>query len=555
MLVQLSINNIALIDHLTVPFSRGLTVLTGETGAGKSIVVGALDFVLGGRADKDRVAEGAQSGRVEALFDVANAPRIAALLSEMGLEAEEGLLSIMREITSGGRSICRVAGVVLPLSQLKRVTELLVDLHGQHTHQSLLNPATHLGFLDAMGSDEHRRAARSLRESFAGWNAAKKALQAAEDGALERARRLDMLRFQLEELENAGLKEGEEEELESWRMIMRNAERIRENLERACANVTGSFEDDMPSAMDSLRIAMDALSSISRYGGRYEQAYDQLAEAVYTLEGLARDLDDLREAAEGDPERLNMVENRLDQLAKLKRKYGSTTHDMIVYRERVREELDETEHADIRMEALRGDEEAKRKALVIDAQALSCARHALAEECKARVEAELMELGMSSARFEVCFDTDAALSPDGLDKVEFLLSANVGEPMRPLSKVASGGELSRIMLAFKCIEAEKDGIDVMVFDEIDTGISGHTGQVVAEKMKRVARARQVLCVTHLPQIAAAGDAQYLVAKHEKDGRTHTTVTPLDREGRVEALARMLGGGETARDHAQAMLSR
>ncbi len=553
MLVQLSIQNIALIDRLDVSFQQGLNVLTGETGAGKSIVVGSLDFVLGGRADKDRIAEGAQRGHVEAVFDVRNLPRVASLLSEMEIEIDDGFLPVAREVNQSGRSVCRVAGVTVPLAQLRRVTSLLVDLHGQHAHQSLLDPANHLAFLDAMGDSAYQASRQAVAEAFSHWSAAKKALAAAEGGALERARREDMLRFQLEELDSAELTENEEDELEAQRTKLRNAERIREGLERAYAYVSSGFEEDAPSALDALRMALQALSPLSRVGDAYSQAHDQLAEAVYAVEGVASDLDDLREDAESNPALLDKIEARLDLLGRLRRKYGATTRDMIAYREQVRVELEASENTDACLEKLRKEEKAQKAAFDTGAAALCEARRALAKVCEARVMEQLAELGMKSARFEVAFEEGAPPSADGLDRVEFLLSANAGEPLRALSRVASGGELSRIMLAFKCIEAENEGISVLVFDEIDTGISGRMGQIVAEKMHRVASARQVLCVTHLPQIAAIADAQYLVEKSEQDGRTHTTVIPLDTEGRVDALSRMLGGGETAKAHARAML--
>lgn len=555
MLVQLSIRNIALIDRLDLSLSSGLNVLTGETGAGKSIVVGSLDFVLGGRADKDRLSGGEERGQVEALFDVSDMPRVHAVLDEMALEIEDDLLPVMREISKSGRSVCRVAGVAVPLAQLRRVTSLLVDLHGQHAHQSLLDPASHLRFLDIMGDTAYQAQAARVRALYADWRGVRRALTDAESSVQERARREDMLRFQLGELDGAGLVENEEDSLNEARNIMRNAENIRDGLERAYALVSGGVGDEIPPALDALRAALDALSGLTGYGERYETVCDQLAEAIYTLEGVSSDLDGLRDAADADPARLEEVEARLDLLSRLGRKYGAATHEMIAFRERARAELSETENADTRRDALRADEKKLREALWEAAADLSRARRALAEVCQRRVTEQLADLGMTAARFSVSFAEDALMSADGLDKVEFLLSANKGEPLRPLSRVASGGELSRIMLAFKVIEAENEGIPVLVFDEIDTGISGQMGGIVAAKMKQVARSRQVLCVTHLPQIAAVANAQYLVEKQEKNGRTRTSAYPLDDEGRVAALARMLGGGDTAVTHARAMLER
>ncbi len=554
-MTQLSIRNIALIDRLDVSFAPGLNVLTGETGAGKSIVVGSLDFALGGRADRDRIAEGAARGQVEAVFDVRGMARVEAALASMDIQAEDGFLTIGREIQQSGRSVSRVQGVSVPLAQLRQVTSLLVDLHGQHAHQSLLDPGEHLSFLDALGGAAHKESARGVRALFERWTAVKKALSAEETGALERARREDMLRFQLDELDGAALVEGEEDELDRQRTLLRNAEKIRDGMERAYAYLTGGEGDDMPCALDALRVALQALSQFARYADAYERLREQLQEAVYAVEGVAGDLDDLREQAETDPARLDGIETRLDQLSRLKRKYGATTRDMIAFRESVRAQLDESEHSDARRDALLKEEKKAREAVDAAADALSEARRTIARDCEARVLSHLAELGMQGARFAVSFAPGAALGPDGRDAVEFLLSANVGEPLRPLSKVASGGELSRIMLAFKCAEAENEGIPVLVFDEIDTGISGRMGQIVAEKMLAASKGRQVICVTHLPQIAAMADAQYLVEKREADGHTRTDVKALGFDARVEAIARMLGEGETAKAHARAMLTR
>lgn len=553
MLMQLSIQNIALIERLSVVFEPGLNVLTGETGAGKSIVVGSLDFVLGGRADKERISGDAERGQVEALFDVSRLPGVLSALSEMGLEIEEGLLPIMREVNRSGRSVCRVAGVVVPLSRLREITSLLVDLHGQHAHQSLLDPHNHLAFLDAMGDAAHRAAVLSVRALYAKWNASRRALSEAQEGVMERARREDMLRFQLEELEDAKLVAGEEEEHERALKRMRNAERVRDGLARAYAYLSGGFDEELLTAIDAMRTALEALSALTRYGEAYEQAHDQLAEAVYAAEAVASDIDDLMENADSDPERLERLEARMDLLSRLRRKYGATTVEMIAFAENAREELEKSETSEARIAALEKEEASLRAELMECARQLSGARHALSEQCTERVQLELSELGMLSARFEVCFSEEESLTADGLDKAEFLLSANKGVAPQPLARVASGGELSRIMLALKCIEAENEGIPVLVFDEIDTGISGRMGQIVADKMHRVARTRQVLCVTHLPQIAASADAQYLVEKQEEGGRTRTHVHELDEEGRVAAIARMLGEGETASAHARAML--
>lgn len=555
MLLQLSIRDIALIDRLTLSFGPGLTVLTGETGAGKSIIVGSLDFVLGGKADRDRIAGGAERGRVEALFDISALPRVQSALAEMGLETEDGLLPVCREILQSGRSVCRVAGEVVTVAQLRAVMAPLIDLHGQHAHQSLLDPAKHLQFLDALGDAEHRAATERVRALYGEWSAIARALREIETNDRERARREDMLRFQLEELDGAKLRAGEEDELTRQRALMRNAEKIRSGLEEAYGALSGDETGELPGALDALQQAAKALGGLSKYDGRFEALSVQLNDAMYAAESVAGELDGLREECGVDPRRLEQVESRLDQLDRLRRKYGATTVEMIAFRERVRAELDSTASSEEKREALKKQEKAAKAAFMKEAQALSEARRALAKACEGRVAAQLAALEMKSAVFEVAFSEDAAPSADGLDAVEFRLSANRGEPPRPLQKAASGGELSRVMLALKCVEAENDGVPTLVFDEIDTGVGGATGVAIAEKLREVGAKRQVLCVTHLPQIAAAARTQFWVEKSVRDGRTHTDTRELDTDGRVEAVAQMLGGGETARAHARAMIER
>lgn len=555
MLLQLSIRDIALIDRLTLSFGPGLTVLTGETGAGKSIIVGSLDFVLGGKADRDRIAGGAERGRVEALFDISALPRVQSALAEMGLETEDGLLPVCREILQSGRSVCRVAGEVVTVAQLRAVMSPLLDLHGQHAHQSLLDPAKHLQFLDALGDTEHRAAVERVRALYGEWSAIARTLREIETNDRERARREDMLRFQLEELDGAKLRAGEEDELTRQRALMRNAEKIRSGLEEAYGALSGDETGELPGALDALQQAAKALGGLSKYDGRFEALSVQLNDAMYAAESVAGELDGLREECGVDPRRLEQVESRLDQLDRLRRKYGATTVEMIAFRERVRAELDSTASSEEKREVLKKQEKAAKAAFMKEAQALSEARRALAKACEGRVAAQLAALEMKSAVFEVAFSEDAAPSADGLDAVEFRLSANRGEPPRPLQKAASGGELSRVMLALKCVEAENDGVPTLVFDEIDTGVGGATGVAIAEKLREVGAKRQVLCVTHLPQIAATARTQFWVEKSVRDGRTYTDARELDTDGRVEAVAQMLGGGETARAHARAMIER
>ena len=558
MLLQLGIHHLALIDEIELRFSGGLNVLSGETGAGKSIVVDAVNLVLGERAARDLVSQGAKRAWVEAVFDTRGNEAVTQQLAEMDLSGDDGTVVISRELTDSGRTICRVNGIIVPLQTLRRISQQLLDLHGQHEHQLLLDSRNHIAYLDEFDADAIAPLREQVSALYGQWHdLSVKIAQIGREDA-DRAQRLDMLRFQVEELENAALQENEEEELEAKRNFYRNAEHIMTAFDEADAWLRGA--DEGASALDLMRSAANAITSTAALSPEYAEVANRLDSLYYELEDVARDLSSLRDQMEFDEEEAERVEERLDLLHRLGRKYGRGTGEMLRYLTRIRSELDELENASERLEGLEKQHRAETKALRVASEALSAQRKKASIRFEHEIEAQLHDLGMKNAQMSVAFSQEEGeraerFSDNGTDQVELLFSANLGQDLRPLVKVASGGELSRIMLALKNLSARKPGIPrSMVFDEIDTGISGRMAQVVAEKMSEIGDHHQVICVTHLPQIAAMADQQYLVRKFEADGKTHTEVVPLTTEMRIAEVSRMVSGAAgSGMEHARTML--
>lgn len=561
MLCQLTIKNIALIDALTIEFTDGLNVLTGETGAGKSIVIDAMNLALGERADRDLIRSGQERASVEALFDVSACPSVAPLLEENGIETEGGQLIVSRVLTLSGRNIVRINGTLVPLSLLKQVTSALVDVHGQHEHQYLMDEGRHLGFLDGFARHEVGEVAAVVAEKFQQYHAIKLRLRGIRQNSQERVQRVDMLRYQIDEIAQAKLKQGEEDELLEQRNLIRNAEKILSALSQCSAYLDGY--EEMPACTDSIRQAVSLLSGISGYGAQFETLEEQLRDVYYTLEDIAMQVHVQAEKMDFDPAVADAVESRLDEIKSLKRKYGNTIEDVLRYQQDAQKELDQLTRQEKDSSQLDQQFARLSKELYEACTRLHDLRKQAAERFCAAVEEQLRDLGMAKARLHVDFaallpfdQAEKYYSASGLDRVRFMISTNAGEPLKPLARTASGGELSRIMLAFKTIAAGIDDVGTMVFDEIDTGISGHMAQVVGEKMAAIGRSRQVICVTHLPQIAALGDSQHLVEKYEEEERTLTHVRSLSFEERVMELARMVGGAaqtEATLQHAREML--
>ena len=531
MLQLLHIENIAIIESADISFEPGFNVLTGETGAGKSIVIDAMSAVLGQRASRELIRTGASKAFVSACFtDIA-----PSLMEEFGIEPDEELL-LQREIHADGKNVCRVNGRPFTVTQLRTLGNRLLNIHGQHDGQQLLDEEQHLVYLDAFGRVQPLL--DTYAESYAALQTIARQIRSLQMDEAEKARRMDTLRYQIEELERAQLKAGEEDELMSRRNFLRNAEKFISAVEGAHFSMNG--DDGSYGALTLLRQAQDFIGSIRMLDDDYAELYTRFDEAYSELYDLAETISDRRDSFDFSPNELDEVESRLDRLYRLKKKYGPTVEDMIDYLERCRSELEQIEYAGDTLLQLEKQQAKALKAAKNAALALSDARKAAAVELEQQILTELQQLDMGKIRFSVAFE-EQELAENGMDSVRFLMSANLGEELRPIHKIASGGELARIMLAMKNVLSEQDQVGTMVFDEVDTGVSGRAAQKVAEKMARISRKKQVLCVTHLPQLAAMADTHFSVEKGESGGRTFTKVQELDRQHRREELARLTGG--------------
>ena len=548
MLELLHIENIAIIEAADIEFAPGFNALTGETGAGKSIVIDSLSAVLGQRTSRELIRTGADKAFVSAAFS-GMAPELTETL---GIQPEaDGTLLLQREIQTDGKNVCRVNGRPVTVGQLRALGARLLNIHGQHDGQQLLDEEQHIVYLDSFGRVESL--AITYAEKYKNFTDIRRQIGALQMDEAEKARRVDTLQYQIEELRRAKLKPGEEEELTARRGMLRNAEKFLDAVAGADYALNG--DDSGGGALSALRQAQDALGGVRHLDDAFGQLYERLGEAYSEVYDIAATVEDKRGELDVSPGELDRVESRMDLLYRLKKKYGATVEDMLDYQARCEAELAQIEDAGdtlVRLEqALSKAEKAARQA----AQALSDARKAAAEQLTAQILTELQQLDMGKIRFAVDF-AEKPLDSDGMDAVRFLMSANVGEELRPIHKIASGGELARIMLAMKNVLSEQDHVGTMVFDEVDTGVSGRAAQKVAEKMARISRRKQVLCVTHLPQLAAMADTHFSVEKGERGGRTYTEVRRLDREQRRRELARLTGGShvsQTMLDGAEELL--
>ena len=553
MLSLLHIENIAIIESADIAFDRGFNVLTGETGAGKSIVIDSISAVLGERTSRELIRTGAKSALVTAVFT--GLPRLAWLEANGFSQGEELLLQ--REIQGDGRNACRIDGRPVTVAQLRELGRQLLNIHGQHDGQLLLDPASHLGYLDSFGKTAPLLEA--YQKAYEELSGLRRQIARLEMDEAERSRRVDTLNYQIRELERAELRPGEDEELDQRRTLLRSAGRLMEAVQGADFALSGG--EDSQGACDLIGDAEASIRGAARYSEQLEELARTLAELRSAAQDAAERVKDLGQAFEFSPQELDQLESRLDVLYRLKKKYGSTVDEMLSYLERCRRELEEIQDADDTIVRLEEKLSRARSRARERGEALSAARKAAAEALQARVQEELRQLDMPKVRFQTEFGPAAGedgMDAGGLDQVQFLMSANLGEALRPIQKVASGGELARIMLALKNVLAEDDGVGTLVFDEVDTGVSGRAAQKVAEKMADVARHKQVLCVTHLPQIAAMAGTHFSVEKGERDGRTYTQVERLARDGRIEELARLMGGAavtDVLRESARELLAR
>lgn len=555
MLAELTIRNIALIDSLRVEFAPGFNVLTGETGAGKSIVVDSISLALGGRADRDMIRTGAERGMVQALFDISDNARALEYVRGLDIEAEDGLIAIRRELSRGGRNVCRIGDVVVPLNALKQLTALLMDIHGQHEHQALMNPAKHLDFLDSFGGEAVMQARASVAALHAERGGFASELRRLMNDVSERERLMDMLSFQVEEISAAKLKAGEEQKLEKKLALLENSEKIRQGVETAYT-LTYQGDGRAPSAQEALLRSAEAMDRIASLNERFGALAGRLRELFYGAQDVGYELQSLLDEMDFEPELLDKIAARLDAIRRLERKYGATETEVIEFGAKAADRLNELKRGDASVSELKKRYKEADARLREACAALSELRRESAQRLAAQICEQLKDLGMGKTRFEVRVETEPKPTATGMDRVEFMISPNPGEPLRPLASIASGGEISRVMLALKAISVDAEGVDAMVFDEIDTGVSGRMAQVVGEKMCLIARTRQVLSITHLPQIAALGDAHFLVEKVAGEDRTDTHVRLLDDDGRIHELSRLVGGGEdteSSLSHAAHML--
>ena len=548
MLSLLHIENIAVIECADISFDKGFNVLTGETGAGKSIVIDAISAILGERAYRDMIRTGTNKASVRAVFT--EVPQLP-WFEENGVEYDPETV-IQREVYLDGKNVCRVNGTLVTVTILRKLGIQLINIHGQHDSASLFDEDNHLQFLDDFGAND------ALREDYSQKYAKVAALRREIDRMSmdegEKLRRMETLRYQIEEISRAELEAGEDEALEERRKLLQNAEKLSSGMDAAVECLYGGDETD--GAASLLMEAERELSRLSRYTDSFAQLQERVADLMYQVQDVAEAVKDARDELSYSADELEQIESRLDVIHKLRRKYGVTCADILEYLEKAKQELDEIEFADDHLERLKLKLTKAEAAAWDAAKALRGNRKQTAQVLSQRILTELAQLDMPKVQFS-CNFTELELTANGADAVAFYMSANAGEALKPMSKVASGGELARIMLAMKHVLAEQDRVATLIFDEVDTGVSGRAAQKVAQKLRSVAKTKQVLCVTHLPQMAALATTHFLIAKAERGGRTYTSVQPLDLEGRKQELARIIGGAtitETTLKSAEEMLS-
>lgn len=539
MLAQLHIENVAVIEEADLDLTAGLNVLTGETGAGKSILIDSINLVLGERVSRDIVRAGASAAHVTALFtDVSPAAR--QKVTDAGYACEEdGSLLVSREISADGRGGCRIGGRPATVSIVRGIGRLLVNIHGQHENQALMSPEKHLRYLDLFASLERQTAEyHTLYQQMKQLERSLARLETDED---TKARRIDLLEYQIQEIQAASLIPGEEEELRSRRAHVQNAERITESLGSAYVSLNGGEDDNAPGAQELLSSASESLNAITEYCPELNELAERLASLSLELDDCVSELREYQENADAEPGDIDAIEQRLDTIYRMKMKYGGSEEAVLQSLSDVKRELQEIQSSDETSKVLRQKLGQARKKAEGAAAGLTGQRTEAAASMEQRIMAELNDLEMKGVRFHVRIGHMASLGPNGADDVEFLISANPGSPLRPLARIASGGEISRIMLAIKTVLAGCDDIDTLIFDEIDIGVSGRAAQKIGMKMRQVARDRQVLCVTHLAQIASQADRHILIEKTVENGNTFTRLQVLDYEGRKRELARIIGG--------------
>ena len=557
MLQELAIHDFAIIEQLSVDFSTGMTVLTGETGAGKSIIIDAVGILVGGRGSADFIRTGTKKATVEGMFSIPAGALTQNLLQHYGVgsDDDQDTVVLQRELFTSGRNVCRINGHLVNTSTLKAVGETLVDIHGQNEHQELMHPEKHLSLLDQYAADQIKPLLAAYQQRYADWKDLAGRVKERVANEREWAQRLDMLQYQAKEINDAHLQPTEEDDLTSERDRLNHFQQIQDALQTGYGVLNG--DDDEAGVIDRLAEAMAALQNIAHLDADYENMAECIGNAYYALQDVGSDLSHQMDGLEYDPARLEQVEDRLATITQLEHKYGATVPDVIAFGQKVNDELDEMNDTQGSSDELKVKLAKAQTEALAAAKKLSATRVAAAKQLSKDIHQQLADLYMAKAVFDVHFTVhEDQLGPTGIDSVEFYIQTNPGEKLRPLARTASGGELSRIMVARKTSYGQADGVTSIIFDEVDTGVSGRVAQAIAEKISRISRHSQVLCITHLPQVAAMADHQVHIAKTVKSGRTMTRLTPLTGTGRVEELARMLAGTtitKLTKEHAQELL--
>lgn len=551
---EISIRNFAIIESITIAFNKGLTVLSGETGAGKSIIIDAVHLLVGGRGSSEYVRHGEEKAEIEGLFilDDEQHPCYKRAL-EFGIDIDEGMLILRRDISKSGKSVCRINGKLVTISILREIGSTLIDIHGQHEHQELMNESLHLPLLDQFGGTKIAKSRQEYEEVYREYEQTMKRIKTLTENEQQMAHRLDLIQFQYEEITNADLKLLEDDALLEERNRLLNFEKMYEGVKISYNALQGEQK-----GLDWISLAMNHLQQSAEVDEELVELQEVVANSFYQLEDTVAILRSKLDFMEFDPVRLNEIEERLNEINMLKRKYGPSIEEILEYVAKIEEEIETLTNKETHIEHLLKQAKELQADLLVEGQELSELRRNAAERLTKMIHRELKALYMEKTVFEVHFTTDKeSFHKKGIDTVEFYLSTNPGEPLKPLSKIASGGELSRIMLALKSIFSKHQGVTSIIFDEVDTGVSGRVAQAIAEKIHQVAIDSQVLCISHLPQVAAMADTHLFISKTLKAGRTKTTVKPLDDEEKIKEIGRMISGvemTELTREHAKELLS-
>jgi DNA repair protein RecN (Recombination protein N) len=553
LLIELSIKNFAIIERQSITFDKGLTVLSGETGAGKSIIIDAIHLLVGGRGSFEFVRHGEEKAEIEGLFQLDEIEHpIVKKASEFGIDIEDGMVILRREISKGGKSICRINGKLVTISVLRELGGHLVDIHGQHEHQELMNDTSHLPLLDQFGAEEIESALKKYQSIFQKYDQTSKKLKSLSENEQKMAHRLDLIQFQFEEIQNAKLKLNEDTDLYEEKKKLNNFERIFSSIQSSYTALNGEQK-----ALDWVGIVMGHLEDAASLDSQYQEIYDSISTIFYSLEDANRTLRNELSGLEFDPNRLNQIEERWNEINQLKRKYGKTIEEILAYASAIEEEIETIQNKETHIGQLERDLVELKKVLQAESLNLGALREKWAKKLTVLIHKELKELYMEKAIFEIRFEKkEDQYLLSGQDLVEFYISTNPGEPLKPLVKIASGGELSRIMLALKSIFSKHQGVTSIIFDEVDTGVSGRVAQSIAEKIYQVAINSQVLCISHLPQVAAMSDTHLFISKRMLEGRTITSVKALSNEEKIKEIGRMISGIEITdltKKHAEELL--